>query len=146
MIKKNATLTSVVLSLILVFGIFIGSYLWMNWNAEDSGITLDSKYGNVYSNLSSQQTSLESNINDIREAVKNIVEPESIYQMAMNGLKGLLYVLKLPLTFVDTAVSSYLTIGTLVEIPSFVKSLITLSIIATIVLLIVAILKGEPKV
>ena len=146
MIRKNATLTGIVFSIILAFAIFTGSYLWISYNATDSGVVLDSKYSDSYNEILVQQNKLNNTIGDIRDSFEAVTEPTSIYSVAFNGLKGLLSVVKLPIQFVGIAVSTYLNIGTLVELPSWVKVLIILSITTIIILVILALIKGEAKI
>jgi len=146
MIRKSATLTAIIFSIILVFGIFTGCYLWINWNADDSGVVLDSKYSAAYNETLLQQTELNNTITKIRDSFDKVTEPTSIYSVAFNGLKGLLYVVLLPIQIIDVAVSTYLNIATLVELPAWIKILITLSITTIIVLVVFALLKGEQKV
>ena len=51
MIRKNATLTGIVFSIILAFAIFTGCYLWISYNSTNSGVVLDSKYEDAYENI-----------------------------------------------------------------------------------------------
>jgi len=146
MIRKNATLTSIIFSIILAFAIFTGCYLWISWNASDSGVVLDSKYNESYAELNNQQNDLNSTITDIRDSFDAVTEPTSIYSVAFNGLKGLLSVVKLPVQMVGIAVSTYLNIGTLVELPNWARILIILSITTIVILVVFALLKGEQKV
>lgn len=143
--RKQATLTGIIFSIILAFAIFTGCYIWISFNATDSGVILDSKYSDSYANLNAQQNQLNNTIGDIRNSFEKVVEPESIYSVAFNGLKGFLSIVKLPIQFVGIAVSTYLNLGTLVELPSWVKVLIILSITTIIILVVFALLKGEQK-
>lgn len=144
MIKK-ATITGIFFSIILVFAIFAGFYAWIDLNAKDSGVTIDAKYSNISDELNVQQDNLDKTITEIRNATENIVEPESGFLQAMNGLKGLLSVLKLPLNILGVSGEIYYISSDLIEPSTWVKSLALLSIIALIILVIVAVLKGEPK-
>lgn len=146
MIRKSATLTDVFFSVILVFLLFIGMYLWFSYNVSDSGLSVDSKYGSTYTEVLKQQSDLNKTVDTIKKGIDSAVEPESVYQTAMNGLKGLLALLTAPLQILSVAGSTYFAIGNLVEVPSWVKIITMISITTIIVLIIVAILKGEQKV
>lgn len=146
MIRKNATLTGIIFSIILAFAIFTGCYLWINYNTTNSGITLDSKYNDSYTEILVQQNTLENTTTEIRDSFDKVIEPSGIFSVAFNGLKGLLSVIKLPVQFVGIAVATYLNIGTLVALPDWVNFLIILSITTIIILVILALLKGEQKI
>lgn len=143
--RKSATLTSIVFSIILAFAIFTGCYLWINYNAIDSGVILDSKYSASYNETLLQQNKLNNTITDIRDSFNAITEPTSIYSVAFNGLKGFLSIVLLPIQMVGIGVSTYLNLGTLVELPTWVRILIILSITTIIILVVFALLKGEQK-
>jgi len=145
MIRKNATLTGIVISLIIVMGMFIGGYLWFSWNMTDSGLSVNSTYSKVYDEINASTVSLDENVEDIRDAVKNVTEPESVYQVAVNGLKGMINLFKLPLKFTNTATLLYDSIATIINLPKWVTTLITISLVVVIIFIIVAIMKGEQK-
>lgn len=146
MIRKNATLTAVIFSIIIVLSFFTGMFLYLNQNAINSGVALDSKYNETYSNLSLKQGELSNITIDIRNAFSNVTEPKSIYSIAFYGLTGFLDILRLPLKTIDIGISMFNSLNILIEIPLWVQVSITLSITTVIVLIIVAIFKGEPKI
>jgi len=145
-IRKNATLTAVIFSLILVLAAFTGMFLYLNSNAIDSGITLDSKYNVTYQNLSIKQEELSNITTDIRNAFGNVTEPKSIYSVAFYGLTGFLDILRVPLKVTDISASMFQSLNVLIKIPLWATTLIILSITILIVLIIVAIFKGEQKI
>ena len=147
-IKKSTgmTLTGMVIGLLIVMAIFYTGFSFLSDNASDAGITINSKYNETYGNLSASQDSLEENVNTIKDNLDNVSEADNTFQVAWNGLKGLGNVLKLPLRFVDNAVSTFdALIISLDIIPPKIKTLIFIGILVSIVLLILAILKGEPR-
>jgi len=146
MIRKNATLTAVIFSIIIVLAFFTGMYLYLNENAVNSGITIDSKYNDTYSNISSKQEELSNITTDIRDAFSNVTEPKSIYSVAFYGLTGFLDILRLPLKVVDIAGTTFQSLNILIEIPLWARVLILLSITTLIILILVAIFKGEQKI
>jgi len=145
-IRKNATLTAVIFSVILVMAAFTGMFLYLNSNAIDSGITLDSKYNVTYQNLSIKQEELSNITTDIRNAFGNVTEPKSIYSVAFYGLTGFLDILRVPLKVTDISASMFQSLNVLIKIPLWATTLIILSITILIVLIIVAIFKGEQKI
>lgn len=141
--KKNATLTGIVLMFILCIGIFTGMFIWMNKAAEDSGEAIDSKYSMVYSNYTSQRDKMNDKLEEIRDNVKGVTEPDNLAQVAINGFKGLGNVLLLPIAFVDFILNSVYATNTILEVPSWVKVLLGMATLAFIILLIIKSLKGE---
>jgi hypothetical protein len=146
-IRKSATMTGIVLSLILLLGIFTGMFLWLNKNVTDSGITMDAKYTEAFGKLNgTTQTGLYDNINDIKNAIENIGEADSTWQVAWNGFKALGETLKLPISFLTTALSAMnITFISLDFVPKWVKTLSEMAITIFIVFILLSILKGDPK-
>ena len=144
--KPSTTLTGLVLSLIIVIALFSGLYLWMKWNVEDAGNTVDTKYSEAYANLSETSTSLQENVDAIKTNVQNIKEADSTWQVAWNGLKGLGNTMKLPINFITTGLEiSNIMDYQLDYIPAWLKALVIAGIVIVVVLLIAANLKGEPR-
>ena len=146
-LRKNAgTLTGVIISLILVIAFFNGMYFYWERNALDSGQGIASKYNSTSGNISSIQSDLTNNVDDIKSNVEGIREAESAYLAAWNGFKALGNTLKLPISFVTTAIATYTTLEYPLDmIPTWAKALALVGLTAFIVFLILAILKGEPK-
>lgn len=141
--KSNATLTSVVMSLILGIALFTGMFIWMNKSAEDSNQTVDSKYSDVYEQYNTQTSNLNTKLTEMRNNFKNIVEPKSVYQVAINGLQGLGNVLLIPVYFIDYIINTITATQTFLDIPDWVKTLLGVALLAFLVLLIIKTLKGE---
>ena len=156
-IKKASTLTGLVVILVLVMGVFIGCFNYLEWNVNEAGESLDPKYSTPGTNFTNQAVDadgnkvgimykLDTNVKDVQAAFANVTEATSIYSVAWNGLKGLGYVLKLPISFVTTGVETFsVLIYPLSEFPSWVLILVGIGITGFIVLLVLSILKGDPR-
>lgn len=143
--NKALTMTELVLGIILIIGIFSGSYLWFAKNMEQASVSVDSKYTDVYNNISAQQSKLYNDTSKIEYAAKNITEAPSIYSVAVNGFKGFAAVISLFFGFTNTAIETFYTLIGVVEIPAFVKILTVTAIVLIIVFLIISVFKGEQK-
>lgn len=145
--KAEASLFSLILSMVLVIGVFTGLFLWVSMNAEEQGVTIDSKYNQTYQAFSSATNNISNNIDEISENTKGITEADNALQVAWNGLKGLGSVLKLPIKFVDSGQTLFDASSTQVTgiIPSWAVTLIRILIIAFMVLLVVYLLMGGGK-
>jgi Mg2+/citrate symporter len=141
--RKSATLTGIVISMVLAIGIFIGLFTWLNTNASDSGVPIDPMYSNVQSNLSTKSTDLKRYFDDTKNNLTGVVEAENIYYAAINGFKGVGKILLSPVVILDYALMSWANIRILIEFPDWARMLVEVAILAVIVLLIVAIVKGE---
>lgn len=145
--NSAGTLTGTIMVLLIVMGIFFGCYFYVSENINSAGLTMESKYTSAYGNLSAAQTDLDTNVESIKSNIDAIKESESTMEAAWNGLKGLGNTLKLPINFVDTALSTYsATIPTLDFLPSWALPLIFIGILSFIIFLVLKILKGEPAV
>jgi len=131
-----------VMSLIVALGIFSGMYLYLDENVSSANQTIGNNYEGIYSNLTSERNSLNTNIENIRDDVQNITEADSAFQVAINGFKGLGHVLLLPLNFIDSAQNTYRTLLNAVEIPVWSKVLITMALLSTVLFIIIGILRG----
>ena len=145
-VRKSAmTLTSVVLAIVATLLIFTATFNWWNTNSESAGVPIDTRYNDTKRNLTTAQTSLDNNIQDIRTNLVAIKEADNTWQVALNGLKGLGNTLKLPIAFVSSAVdTSQAMFISLDVIPKRIIVLVTIGIIAFTVFLILSILKGDP--
>ncbi len=149
-VKKASTLTGLVIILLLVMGTFLACYNYLEWNVNDSGRTFDEKYSGVTGNITDTNNGtmyrLEDNVKSIQAAFANVTEADTIYAVAWNGLKGLGLVLKLPITFVTTGIATFSIItAPLSDLPGWVIVLVSIGITASIVLLVLSILKGDPR-
>lgn len=142
---SNITLTSTLLIILLVIGIYTGMFSYFDYNIENANQTLNtSQYVNIDTNLTSERSSLETNINSIRDSFKNAVEAGSIYQTAINGLKGVSGILLLPVHFIDNGLNVAYMLLTGVEMPPWLYSIIIAALVTFFVLLVAKLLKGEP--
>ena len=144
-IRKSAGLTGVVITLLLVMGFFSGMFLYWEWNAEDAGLSVDSKYNDTYQNLSEAQEGLSDNVDEIKENYEDVKEADNAFQVAWNGLKGLGNTMKLPISFLTSSLATYTAFETSLDsiIPDWVKNIIIIGITAGIVFLVLAILRGR---
>ena len=144
--KSSLTLTELIFSLIIVFGIFSVMFTYLQTNADEAGVVLDPKYNETNTRLEIQQQDLKDNVDAIKENVNDIKEADTPYQVAWNGLKGLGNTLKLPVNFVSTSIDTASAIMIPLDIiPQKIKNLIFIGIVALVIFLILAILKGDPK-
>ena len=139
--KSESTLTSVVMTTIIVIGLFTGMFIWLQSNASQSGVNIDPKYNDTYNKLNEARDDIDNNIQDIKENMNQISEADSTWQVAWNGLKGLGNTLKLPITFVSSTEKTFEAIAINTDIvPGWVKTLALMGIVILIVLIILAIL------
>ncbi len=146
-IRNSAmTLTGLVISILIVMGIFFAGYEYLTEHADNAGVTVDSKYANTYGNLSDASDDLETNVNEIKASLDDVKEAESTFQVAWNGLKGLGNALKLPIVFVSTSIATWSASIMFIDfLPGWALPLIFIGIVAFVVFLILKILKGEPS-
>ena len=146
-IKKSAgTLIGLVVVLLLVIGMFYVGFSYLKTQTDASGISIPTKYNDTFNRLETSQNNLDDNVNAIENNLDDIKEAQVVYSVAWNGLKGLGNTLKLPVTFVSSAVdTSQAMFISLDVIPKRIIVLATIGIIAFTVFLVLSILKGDPK-
>ena len=141
--KSESTITGLVISLLLVVGIFIGGYLYLSNNYTSAGITVSDDYVGTYSRLNTSQNDLESLSSSMRGNYTNIVEADSVYQVAINGFKGLGNVLKIPVLLIDLAINTFESFLDLISvIPGWVIALVSIGITLYVILLLVKMSAG----
>lgn len=144
--KKGSTLTVLVISMLVVIGIFSGYYLFFVEQMENYGGVLDDKYNETYQTLLSEQETIDTNVENVKDSLTDVEEASNDFLAAIAGFKGLGKGLLLLRTFVSSSVNIFTAVFFSTDIiPSDVQNLMFIGIIALIVLLIIAILKGEGK-
>ena len=142
-IKKSSSLTGIVISLLLVIGIFTGLFLMLSTSMEDSGKVMDPKYNDTYGKLNDARDSLDAQVTEIKTSVGGITEADNSVQAAWNGLKTLGSTLILPIKIIDSMKVTYEAVSiNLTFIPTWVKSLVVIGLIAFGIFTILAILSG----
>jgi predicted PurR-regulated permease PerM len=146
-IKKSAsTLTSLVIILLIVIGMFYVGFSYIKVQTDAAGTVIPTKYNDTFNRFETSQNDLSNNVDEIKANVGNITEATSVYAVAWNGLKGLGNTLELPVSFVSSAVdTSQAMFISLDIIPPRIVALITIGIIAFVIFLVLSILKGDPK-
>jgi hypothetical protein len=146
-VKGQTTIHSTVISIILIIGIFTGLFLYMNDSLQQNEVTLDTKYNDTYTKLLEAQGDLGSLKADLKDKADKISEADQGWQVAWNGLLGLGTALKAPFTVVATGEKTIEAMEANLDIiPTWTKTLITLGITLTIILILLAVWKGDQKV
>ena len=145
--RGTMTMTGLILTIILVMGLFYGTFNYVSSNYESADITVPLNYTDSYGDLQTAQDDLDTNIEDIKGAAQAISEADgNVVFVAWNGLTGLAYTLRLFLGVIDIGVATWNAIlPGLGFLPPWVKILAEMAIIITIVLVIVGAFKGESK-
>lgn len=142
-----STLTGVLIALLIVMGMFFVGYDYLIAHADSANVTIDSKYGGIYQNLSEARDDLNTNIQGIKNNVVNITEAGTAYGTALNGLKLLGNTLTLPITFLSTTLATWeASVSFLDFLPGSLIILVFIGLFVFIVLLVLKILKGETSV
>lgn len=142
--KKGSSLYSVVTSIVFVILIFSGMFLFYTDQLDKNSETLDTKYNTTYNQLLEVQTNLDNRVDSIKTAADEVREADSTFLAAINGFKGMGQAMLLMLGFTSDSIdiTQALLLSTDV-IPSWVQSLIVVSIIAFIIFLIIDLLMGR---
>lgn len=143
--KSESSLGGIIFSLFIAIFIFTAGFYWIQSNATESGRQVDAMYNTSFTQLQQQQTNLSNTITELRNTASNITEPDNTFSVAWNGLKGLVTLFSIPLKLInigDQAMDVMLTpIATL--LPNWIITLIKICLVAFIILVIIAIFKGD---
>lgn len=143
--KSESSLGGIIFSLFIAIFVFSAGFYWISSNATESGRQVDAMYNTSFTQLQVQQDNLSSSITELRDSAQALTEPGEGFSVAWNGLKGLVNVFRVPFQLIsigDQAMDVTLTpVATLV--PEWVITLIKIALVAFIILVIIAIFKGD---
>lgn len=153
--KGESSLTGLVVSMLIVVGVFVVLFAFMTEQYENNDAQLDSKYNETYNRLINVSNNLDNDINQIQESLDNIQEADNTFQTAWNGLKGLGQVLTLPISFISRGAETYDAVALSADVVTrddegnglVVITLFRIGLIAFIIFLVLAVLTGgNPKI
>jgi hypothetical protein len=145
--KATASLGGVIFSIILIIGLFTAMFLYMNNSLQENNITVDAKYNDTYNKLQESQDDLSDLKTDLKEKADKITEADDSWSVAWNGLLGLGTALKAPFTLLVTGEKTVEALEANIDIvPGWIKGLITLGVIFAVLLILLAVWKGESVV
>lgn len=145
-IKKSATMIGLVVTLLLVIGMFMFGFLYLKDQTDAAGTIIPDKYNDTFSRLSETQTRMDQQVNAIQTNLTKITEAPSVYTVAVNGLKGLGNTMILLIGFLGAAVDTTTAITLSIDIiPPIIVGLAIIGIIAFVIFLVLSNLKGDPK-
>ena len=126
-----------VITVLLVIGIFIAAFLYIGDNVRTSGVSIDSKYNQTYENLTDIQSGIETQTNQIKSNIQNITEADSNIQIAWNGLKGIGNTIVLSAYFINSALGAWMaTTSSIDSVPTWALGLIFTAILVTVVFIL----------
>lgn len=145
--KASTSMTGLIISLLVVMALFYGGFDYISSNYESANITDQLGYNESYADLQEAQAGLETSVDNIKTAAQGISEADAnVVLVAWNGLTGLAYTLRLFIDVIDVGVSVWNAIfPALSFLPNWIKVLMEIAIIITIVLIIVGAFKGENR-
>lgn len=144
--KKGSTLTIIVISMLVSIGMFSGYYILFAEQMDNYDMELDGKYNETYQILLEEQEDIDDKVTEVRESVNEAEEASNEFLAAIAGFKGLGAALLLLLQFVDSSNNINEAVFFSTDfIPTNVQNLLLIGLIAVVVFVIIAILKGEAK-
>jgi len=145
--KAAATMTGVFLTILVTMGLFYGMYTYVNNNYIEAGITDTSGYNQSYADLQTSQFNLNTSVLELQEKGQKIAEADAgILYIAWTGLTGLAKAITVFFDVISVGINVFdAIIPSLSFLPPWVKTLVSIGLVITIVLLIIAAFKGENK-
>jgi len=145
--KATTTMTSVFITILITMGLFYGMYTYVNNNYVESGVTDTIGYNQSFADLETSQDDLNDSVTNLQKKGELIAEADGdVLQIAWNGLTGLASTINVFFKVIDVGLNVFdAIIPALAFLPVWVKTLVNLGIIITIVLLVIGAFKGETK-
>ncbi len=145
-IKKSATMSGLVVTLLLVIGMFMFGFLYLKDQTDAGGVTIPAQYNDTFNRLSETQTKMDSQVRAVQTNVSVITEAPSVYTVAVNGMKGLGNTLILLIGFLGAAVDTTTAMTLSIDVvPTIIVGLAIIGITAFMVFLVLSNLKGDQK-
>jgi hypothetical protein len=145
--KAEATIQGSIMSIIILIGIFTGLFIYMTATLQDSNVVVDAKYNDTYNKLLESQSDLDDLRTELKDKSDKISEADQGWQVALNGLLGLGTALKAPFKVVETGEKTIEAMNSNLDVvPAWAKNLAILAITLTIILILLAVWKGDQKV
>lgn len=143
--SANGGMGGLVVTILIVIGIFLGSFLYVSDNAIKSGVLLDEKYNNTYDKLLETQGEIGNKTDQLRDNVGNVSEATGIVNVAINGFKGLGNSIKLTFYFINSALDVWTATTLGIDIiPGWIISLGFIGILVSVVFLAIKFfMKGD---
>lgn len=101
-LNRKGTITQIFLTIVIITALFSGMYLYLNDGLSNADLTMESKYQDAYGNITERQQEVDEKTQDIREAVTNIQESESVLDAGLTSIKGAYKALLLVPTVITT--------------------------------------------
>jgi hypothetical protein len=88
--KRGTTMTTVLLTMIIVMGLFYGMYNFIDTNYESAGIVDSLGYNDSAADIQLRQDELKVNVDEVKDSAQDISEANgNVLSIAWNGLTGL---------------------------------------------------------
>lgn len=145
--KKAATMTGSIIVILITIGLFFGMYQYIVFNYQNAGTEFTTNYTQGYDDLNVSMYDLKYDVDALKNTAQNITQADSnIALIAWNGLTGIAQTIRLLFSIVDVGINVFNAIfPALAFIPTWLKILIETGIIATLILIIIGLFKGEQK-
>lgn len=102
LIKKGASIQSILITLVIAIFAFTSVYLFVSGNESQVGITPDPNFVQAYNSVNATQKSIE-DISDSFQGFGNAVRETDASDYGYYGLKGALAIMKLPFNIIGMA-------------------------------------------
>lgn len=134
--KGMVSIKEIMITIVIFVGAFGLFFTFIGDNAANSGVTIDSRYNDTYNNLTARQSEVTTLVTDLESAANKTTEAK-IGDFAFFGLRGVLALMKLPLTLLNTATNAWGAIATILPIPKALSTMIALVILITILFAVI---------
>lgn len=145
--KKGSSIVGIFITIVIVFAVFSGLYLYLDYALDESGQTMEGKYQTAYENISDRHDAIDDKTQDIREAVTEIEESESTLDAGLTSIKGAYKALLLVPTVVTTGLGlAFDIIKPLEFLPAWAIASITAIIAIVLVFVVLKAILGRAEV
>ena len=145
--KAQSTMTGVIIAILITLGLFYGLFTYTQANYVESGITETIGYNQSYADLIVAQGELSTQVDAIKNSTTGIVEANyNVALIAWNGLTGLAATIRLFVKIIDVGILVFdAIVPALSFFPPWLKILINIGILASLILIVIGAFKGETK-
>jgi uncharacterized membrane protein YdbT with pleckstrin-like domain len=146
-IRNQTSLSSIIIVMLICIVAYTGMLLyWQGMTGYANVEDVPEEYQNVYDKLEESRGKVDDEQKKLEDSMQKIVEADSTFQVALNGLRGLGTTLRSLTAFIGITHDSITTIQTETAlVPGWVFGILLTGVLIVLVLIILSILKGDPN-
>lgn len=143
--KKGASMMMIFFSIFLFIAMFSGLYLFYQNQLSEGGLTPDSRYSQLYENMSVRHVELKEKTDNLRDTISDISETENLLLQGWYGLKGVGQALLILPSVITIGVDTFMdSVQPFDFVPPWAIAVAVSAVVVLILFIVLKSLRGTP--